>query len=510
MHDKDSSPIEAIEFKSLSKNPSQDSNNELHSKNNSTVVWVALVFIFICGVIVFIFLPKHIANQNNSKQDIAHIQQDNIDLEASSQLPEEPEAIQNDFSVEELAALKQQAEGLLLKVIKLQEELEMNAVKKWAAEEFKHAVAFGAAGDEYFRKQNYMKAISNYEQAVNEFSILQQRVQPTLENYLSLGEQSLEQGDDQAAHFHFELAIVIEANNQQAINGLKRAETIKELFSLLDKGGSLEAANRLQDAQQVYRQAVALDALSIQAQDALNRVSDRLIEIEFERLIAKGYSLLNQDQFQNARTAFNAAKQLNPSSEKPGLGLRKVEQAVRDEKIGALFVEAQHFENKEEWAYAAESYKQVLAIYSNSQKAVEGLAVNQKRAEILNRLNEYIDNQTRLSTAEVSAEAQAFIKEISLLVQPGKKITQQISKLKELLVIASHPVDITLLSNNQTQVVIYKIAKIGQFENHKITLKPGKYTIVGSRPGYRDVRKVVTVSSTMQTKNISVQCDEKI
>ena len=509
MHDDDSSSIEAIDFSSLSKKSDSDTIKLKKSSSNKSIVWLLLLFVLISGSVVFIFLPKYVEEQKTTKQPVKQAEE-LADKTPVVQTPVEEKPSKPALSAEQLNAFKEQAESLLLEIIGLQEELEQRAVKQWAAEEYKLAAATSTRGDELFRIQNYPEAISVYEQAILELTAIQERVQPILEEHLQLGELSLTQGDEETSRYHFELAIAIDAHNQQATNGLKRSQTIKELFELLQKGGSLEAANRLQSAHQTYKQAVELDQLSKEAQNALTRVENRLTDIEFSRLMASGYSLLEMDRYQDSKAAFMAAQKLKPSSDKPKQGINKVNQAIREEKITALFVEAQHFESNEEWNFAAESYKQILALASNSAKAAIGFEQSNKRAVVLEKLNKYVNNHSRLYSAEVSAEANLFIQEAELLDQPGQKITQQISRLKELLVKVRQPVEITLLSDNHTDVVIYKIAKLGQFENHKITLKPGKYTIVGSRPGYRDVRKNVTVRLDMQSKSISVKCEEQI
>jgi hypothetical protein len=42
-----------------------------------------------------------------------------------------------------------------------------------------------------------------------------------------------------------------------------------------------------------------------------------------------------------------------------------------------------------------------------------------------------------------------------------------------------------------------------------VDLKPGRYTVIGSREGYRDVRRDISVSPG-QTQTISVSCYDPI
>ena len=83
-------------------------------------------------------------------------------------------------------------------------------------------------------------------------------------------------------------------------------------------------------------------------------------------------------------------------------------------------------------------------------------------------------------------------------------------ELKKLLQLVKQPIPILLKSDNQTDVSIFKVGKFGKFEQQKLELKMGKYTIVGSRAGFRDVRKVLTLTAEMSDQTITIQCDEPI
>ncbi len=47
-------------------------------------------------------------------------------------------------------------------------------------------------------------------------------------------------------------------------------------------------------------------------------------------------------------------------------------------------------------------------------------------------------------------------------------------------------------------------ARFGTFSKREIELKPGKYTVVGTRPGFRDVRRDVTIAPGRDVQTISV------
>jgi tetratricopeptide (TPR) repeat protein len=509
MHDKDATPIEAIDFETLQQ-PVQQREESSPFLNNKSALWLVFIFLLLCGLIVFMFLPNYVAEKQSleSNDVVTPNTIDTLPIEAPAQeILQEPIIV---LSPEEISAFKLQAEELLLQVIEKQKLLESKAVNQWAEQEFSLALILGSDGDEYFRKQDYPQAITSYRDAVTALTALEELIAPTLATQLQKGELALIQSEKDTAIFHFELAKSIEPDNKQALNGLLRANTINELYALLEQGGKLEAANKFSEAQDIYKQATQLDPLSTEAKSALNRVTNRIAEIEFSHLINKGYASLKIRQYGDARNAFAAAQKLFPNSKKPKQGITSVNQAMHKEKLSALMAEAQHFENSEDWGNAVESYQQILALSPNLSSAQQGLKNTQQRQDILIKLNRHINNKLRLSTDKVAMEAKQLISTIATLDNPGKNIQQGANTLEDLILLAKQPVSITIQSDNLTDIVIFKVGKFGTFEQKKLDLKIGKYTVVGSRQGYRDVRKNFTVTTNMSNKVILVRCDEPI
>ena len=79
-----------------------------------------------------------------------------------------------------------------------------------------------------------------------------------------------------------------------------------------------------------------------------------------------------------------------------------------------------------------------------------------------------------------------------------------------LLALANTPIAVTLLSDMETEVILYKVARLGRFQEHRLELRPGKYTAVGQRLGYRDVRQEFTVSHESGVAPVTVACTEPI
>jgi len=75
---------------------------------------------------------------------------------------------------------------------------------------------------------------------------------------------------------------------------------------------------------------------------------------------------------------------------------------------------------------------------------------------------------------------------------------------------ATAKVVIQVTSDSATEVVLQRVGPLGRFQAREVTLTPGTYTLVGSRPGYKDVRVEVTVEPDAPAPRVSVVCEERV
>ncbi len=480
-------------------------------------LWMGFVFLVIVAAYVVFFLPSTLDRDKSANTaitgDQSTIKSEQGEINESEVLVTfEREKFKTVLALDgdELQIERIQSEQLIAKIIALEANLDKHGVKKWAAEEFYEHVELGRIGDEYFRRQEYVQAIEAFQIAVDELEELQQRIEPIFERALSRGEQALTQGDQFAALQHFELAISIFPKGTRAINGLQRATTLEQLFALLQRGNSFEFHNQLLQAKLAYQQATELDSLSIEAQASLMRVDTKLKNEEFYRVIATGYEALNSRQYVDARAAFNAAKKLKPKANESIVGLNKVAVSIRQEKMSNFLFEAEHFVQLQQWPQAALSYEKILNINKNHEKAKKGLRESDAKAKILEALKAAVNSGHQLYEGGMLDDAEKVLASAAKIESPGSIIEQYNEQLKKLVRIASTPVPVIFLSDDETEVIVLKVKRLGKFSQHELQLRPGPYTIVGVRNGFRDVRKKIQVISENKTFSISIVCEESI
>jgi hypothetical protein len=508
--------IDTVELKPLRPGNHARHDEAADSDTSRTLIWSGLVVLLILAITVIFFLPKAV-NKNVTKHEPSNKDQfesgetQQIESEVMQIIVEQKVQQQEPTgSQEEQIKDKAEAESLIARLISLEAKLQNHAVEKWAPEDYAQGVELGRVGDEYFRQRQYAQAIVQFNSAIEKLEGLEQRIQPTLELALMRGEQALAQADQATATQQFELAKAIDSKNIKADNGLQRASTIKELFTILRRASSFESHSQLQQAKLTYQQAVALDPLSEEAESSLARVENKLTDEAFEQTIKTAYRALQNGQYSDARAAFNSAKTIKPDYKQVEAGLNKVAQAMRQEKIANTLYEARHFADLQQWQQAATSYEKVLQLDSKNVQARQGMELSQTKANILTELKASLESADQLYKDKVLEKAEDLLLRIEGLESPGSKIEDQYVQLRQLVDVATTPISITLESDSQTEVTVLKVARLGEFNQHQLQLRPGPYTIIGTRNGYRDVRITIRISPESSHSKILIRCEEAI
>jgi hypothetical protein len=121
-----------------------------------------------------------------------------------------------------------------------------------------------------------------------------------------------------------------------------------------------------------------------------------------------------------------------------------------------------------------------------------------------------IDNPNLLFRDPVLEEARKLLEEAGAVPEPGPRLADQKERLDRLLALASTPLKVQLRSDELTEVTVYRVGPLGTFEVKEVELRPGTYTAIGSRSGYRDVRTTFTVLPGRELPPVSVVCSEPI
>ena len=390
------------------------------------------------------------------------------------------------------------------------ERLRYRAVERWGGQPYLDAVDAYAEGDAAYIGRNYALAGERYREATRMLDPLFDRIDEVFTETLAAAKEAFAVPNPSEAVRLFDLAVAITPGHREAEAGLARALNLESVLSLTAQGMRFEKDLELDAAKLAFEKALELDALWEPAAEGLERVRIAIKQMSFDMRMTEGLDALAAGDLPSARAAFEAAKLLDPASRQPTDGLLQVDLGIRLANIRRLEREAKSLDEDEQWEAAVVVYKEILGIDSDLQFAKEGLANATSRSALHNRLQALIDDPDTLSDQVNIQTATRLLLDVARVSPMGPRLADQKNELSRLLKRAATPLKVQLISDNATDVAIFKVGHFGTFSTRNLELRPGVYVAVGNRSGYRDVRLEFRVAPEIEMKPIIIQCEEQI
>ena len=412
--------------------------------------------------------------------------------------------------LERLAAAKRDFEELRPTVAQRLAGLETRSAAVWGGAAFARGKGAVSEADAAFGRREHEAALASLRAADADLAATEKLAAQQLSAALSAGTAALEQGDAATARGQFERALQIEPGNAVAKRGLERTATLGEVLATLAEARAAEDRGDGAAAESAYRKALALDRDTRAARDGLARLQAQAGNAAFAAAMSQGLDGLARRDYAAARAAFERAGRIRPGAPEVADGLAQVERALGDRTLAAHVEAAQQAERGELWAEALAEYRKALGIDRNLALAQQGVERAEPRAMLDAELKAYLDRPERLFSPDVRAAARTAVARARGFGEPGSALGRQIAAVEDLITAAETPQRVALTSDNQTEVTVYRVGRIGTFERKELELLPGRYTVVGMRDGFRDVRREFTLLPGGEAPTLAIRCEEPI
>ena len=333
---------------------------------------------------------------------------------------------------------------------------------------------------------------------------------PALSAALAAGQVALAKPDSRAASIAFGKALAIQPGHAGAAAGLKRAQTLDEVIHLVDAARLDEQSGRDAQAAAGYRRALALDASTSAARAGLARLQQQAGEARYRGLLASAWQQLGAGRPEQARALFTQAGQLRPNASEVAEGLAQVDAGNRSAQLAGLKARAAAAERGERWAEAEALYGEALVSDPGVSFATEGRARSSSRARLDAQLQGVLDDPAQALRAALRQMARVWLEQAAQQPAPNARLKQQALGVARLVAAAERPVRLVIQSDGETQLTVLRLKRLGGIAETTLDVLPGKVVVVGTRPGYRDVRREVDVLPDTTPAPLVVRCEERI
>ena len=335
-------------------------------------------------------------------------------------------------------------------------------------------------------------------------------VRRTVAEALDEGRAALAARDSEAAIAAYYRASVLEPGNATARAGLRRAEILSEAQGLEAMAVAHERRGENDAAIRTARRALELDPNSEIAHGVVARTGLEADQDAYRDLVTRGLAALEDEQYQVALESFSAASKHQSAAPEVVDGLTRARAGIRRQIVTAHLARAADAEETEDWAAAVDEYRSALALEHTLAIARDGLARSSQRLDLTRRMNFHLNNPERLATIEVLEEATDLLAEGQAVTPRGPRFSELINRLDHLVAQSSTPVPVVLESDGLTEVMLFRVGKLGAFDRHTVDLRPGTYTLIGRRAGFRDVRIRFKVDPGKPPPRVRIRCTESI
>ncbi len=398
---------------------------------------------------------------------------------------------------------------LLESVLKKRAALEALGVAQWAGSDFQVILQLIEEADQTLGRGAINRAKQLYGESEEKLDKLLASRPERLGFILNDAAQAIEQNRLDDAKRLFSLGLLMEPENPDLNAGLAQLEKREKFNSLLISAQEMEESGQPLEALRQYQTLLRLQPNHHQAVEAVARIESTERERQFRPLMSRILTALEQGDLVAAAVQLKQLKQLNPEAPEVKDTELRLASAQRSQKLLRHKQQGEAAEKSEAWKAAATEYRLAINIDPNAAFAKQGLSRALKGEDREKRLNFFIERPERLGTDKNLQSASQLLNEYAQMRDAGPKLQHSIDQLQQLVSRAGQRIAVTIYSDNLTNIVIYHVGRLGQFRQHQLELRPGTYTILGTRKGYRDVLRKVEIGPD-KADSIELRCEESI
>lgn len=499
---------------------SQAESSQDQPHKNTILLWIMAGTIICLILIIIILLIRPQTNQAGimpvAKVNISQKQSQNNNIQNESEKRDNSTNVITNITKEKNEYNEQIEIEWLLKKSKA----EAQQADKWADKEYDRTLKLAIEAEQDKKNNNYKSSEDKYKQASQILEHILNNKEYTKTELYSQAVKLLNNNQTEQARQTAEKVQIIDPENRSVNKLLNRIKVRPEILRLQDQAKEAEKQKNIKSAIEKYKNILILDNDYSNAKKALGKLNKNLKNKEFKKNIAQLIVALDTSDLKQAQTSWHRAQKLYPDDSVIKELKQRLDTLQKTQIIQANIAGAQKNQKKEQWYAALKAYKNILKLDPNSNIAVLNIERVKQYITINQSLDAIINSPQRLQNDLVYENSKAIVSSIKAqlnrrnsILYPLKKtplLNKKIQSAEKIVKDASKIITVQLTSDNKTDVVIYKVGKFGKFINKTLTLRPGIYTIVGSRDGYKDFRKDQKITAEKNNISIKVVCKETI
>ena len=400
-----------------------------------------------------------------------------------------------------------EAQDELARFVELEIALhEAMQVEGWADDAYDTARDLAHAGDESFVQERHAEAIEHYRSAADALQALTAEGHSRFADALAGAVAAIDARNAGEAERRLGEARFVKPAHPGLAHAEARARSLPELVTLFREAHNQELSGQWEGALATYARIRDLDPDTPGLDQAVHEARRQRSAERLQALLSDGFGRLARGELSDAESSFRQALAMDPENGAALGGLQQIAERGLVRQVAELRRQAAESESAEDWPAATRAFEAILALDGNIQFARTGVERAGLHAETITALRGISGRAEALSSDRLYAAARETLARARALEPRGPLLAAKIDEVHALLEAYADPVPVVLHSDNATEVLLSNVGPLGRFARLRLDLRPGAYTLIGSRDGCRDVRTAITVRSGMGP--VDIRCRE--
>lgn len=361
-----------------------------------------------------------------------------------------------------------------------------------------------------FGQSNYQAAYNNAEQANNLALSLISESERNYQDAMQKANNAFAEDNYEVALFNVKQALIFNLTSQDASELLDKVESLPEILDLIEQAKVARLENKHQQELNILSKIISL---SPERKDVVKR-SEELKKIiksnEYSSKINQIYDYIKKGNIRKSRELLGQLKRAYPN--KPELNdivgeIAKLEKKIKIQNWNKL---AKAASEKDDWKAASQYLNNIIALIPADVEYSERLKQANDIVSLGNSLSTFTTDPYRLSNKNYLAKAESVIESSKAYLDDSLSLKIKSEQLEERIQQVNSKVDIKVLSDNNTHILVRGVGIIGKTTAKDIQLLPGQYKFEGKREGYKSKLLNVLVPYDKNNMTLTIICDEQI
>lgn len=363
-------------------------------------------------------------------------------------------------------------------------------------------------GDSLFGERQFDDANSEYTLALQEIKQLLDDMNTEFDHWFEQGVAALQDRDYETSLNSLSRAQAIKPLNREVQAKLDRVELLPRVNELIRESDRSVLKEEWAQALEHLKNATELDPLTLGLSERRDKILGYITSQDLNDALTAAHEQLAAKNFDVAEQIFGEILADFPENTAAKTGLEQVDRARIAAKIEALRIAGLEKENELDMRGALKIYEEALELDSSLQFANEGRQRVFEIVSVINEMNNTLNDPHALSADETYDEAKDTLETAQSHRGHSDEYDRLLQNFADLVSYAGTHLPVVLISDDITEVTLTTSHRIGSFQRHELSLRPGRYTLHGSRDGWVDIRKTIIVQQDMEP--VSIVCEEQI